>query len=211
MPSLADAWNQSPHASPEVLKRMYLIANNYEKSVLWYYCLNRKDNDIVPNISLIKDSVSKFTNDNIHSLSDIINIVKDPTCICVHIRNGDLDTEENYIKYIENISRMFNKVILLSGIHIDERFKNRNAKINNFVKTINSILKLNDNIYIYIENADKHLVIMSLASNLMLHKGGFSCLGSIVSTGKLFLTEFFTYRGKNKWKEMVNKPYTMLN
>jgi hypothetical protein len=210
MPSLYDHWGQNPHATSCALERMNLLGTNYEKSVLWYYCANRKEDDIVPDINLIKDSVLKFTTDNIHCFSDIVDIVKDPKCICVHVRNGDSDTELEFINHIEKISHSFDKVVLLSGIHLDTVFKQDEEKIANFLTTINNILKLNSNIYIYLGKADVHLSIMMHASNLLLHKSGFSCLGSIVSTGNLYITEYFGYIDKSRWLAQVNKPYKIL-
>lgn len=207
MPSLLDIWEQNPHADNYALERMNLIGENYKNSVLWYYCKNRKENDIVPDIKLIKESVLNFiNNNNIY----YINIVKDPRCICIHVRNGDCNTEHEYKNYIKFISQHFDKVIILSGIHNDEHFKKKQDKINNFVKTMNEILELNTNIYIYLEKADVHLSIMMHASNLLLHKGGFSCLGSIVSTGKLFITNNFKYNNSIRWIEQVNKQYIQI-
>jgi hypothetical protein len=207
MPALSDDWtlNMPPH----LLERMELIANNYEKSILWYYFINRNQSDnIVPDIPLLKESVQSYVKDNNNNLSHVIQLVKKHNCICVHVRSGDIDCDKDYINYIIKMSYRFEKVILLSGIHLDEHFKTKEAKIANFLTTINTILKQNNNIYIYLGTADAHLGVMMNASNLLLHQGGFSCLGSIVSTGNLFLTRYFGYDKKDTWKKLVNKPYS---
>jgi hypothetical protein len=55
---------------------------------------------------------------------------------------------------------------------------------------MNQILERNENIYLHMDSPDNHLAIMRKASNLLLHKGGFSMLGYIVATGNVFITEF---------------------
>lgn len=52
---------------------------------------------------------------------------------------------------------------------------------------------------------------MSIASNLLVHKGGFSCLGSIVCNGNLFITPYFTVAKCENYISKVNKKYTMLS
>jgi hypothetical protein len=55
---------------------------------------------------------------------------------------------------------------------------------------MNKILERNENIYLHMDSPDNHLAIMRKASNLLLHKGGFSMLGYIVATGNVFITAF---------------------
>ena len=76
---------------------------------------------------------------------------------------------------------------------------------------MNNILAQRDNIYIYLSSPDVHLSIMSEATNLLLHKGGFSCLGSIVCNGNLFITNYFIVAKCNNWISKVNKKYTNLS
>jgi UDP-N-acetylenolpyruvoylglucosamine reductase len=83
--------------------------------------------------------------------------------------------------------------------------------MSNFKNTFNSILEKNDNIFIYLDQQDVHIMIMANASNLLLHKGGFSAIGSIVSTGQLFITHLFTHNFHPIWKKLVNKPCEMLD
>jgi hypothetical protein len=129
----------------------------------------------------------------------------------VHVRSGDKDTENDFINLISRLSHKFKKIILLSGIHLDIHFRNNENKIQNFQKTINSILNHNNNIFIFLNSADVHLSIMSKASNLLLHKDGFSSLGSILSTGELFVTKYFYQINHPRWKSQVNKKYTFLH
>ena len=90
MPHLNGAWISQPHASKDLLDRMNLLSKYYKDSILEYYCEERPENEYVPNINRIVNSVDKF-NKTINI--DIINIIKNPNTLCIHLRNGDLDTE----------------------------------------------------------------------------------------------------------------------
>ena len=76
---------------------------------------------------------------------------------------------------------------------------------------MNKILSLNDNIYINLDKADKHVRIMMDASNLLIDKGGFSCIGSLVSTGNLFATKQFNQYIKHPTWQSYNKKYTLID
>lgn len=203
MPYLNEQWNNNPHHNNDALERMNLLSKYYKNSILEYYCKDRTENECVPNIVRIVDSVNKF---NEHFNNPIFDIITKQTTLCVHIRNGDLETETDYINLIKYLSTQYEIVIILSGIHVDTYFKSDEDKNKNFLNTINTIL--GENIFIYLNSPDIHLSIMSQASNLLLHKGGFSCLGSIVSTGNLFITKYFCPAKKDNWINVVNKKYT---
>jgi len=206
MPHLNGDWNSSPHHDNAILDRMNLLSKYYKNSILQYYCEDRNENEYVPNINKIVNCVNKF----IKNVNIDIDIIKNPNTLCVHLRNGDLDTEIEFINLIIKLSFDYEYIIILSGIHLDEHYKSYNDKTTNFINTINLIIQKNKNIYFYLGSPDIHLSIMSQSSNLLLHKGGFSCLGSIVSTGNLFITKLFNHANHNHWKIMVNKKYTLL-
>jgi len=208
MPSLHNIWNQMPHADESMLQKMHLIGSNYENSILNIYCKNREHTgEIVPNIPLIQKAVDQFTNEQKHTYSDMLSLIQTPTTLCVHVRNGDLDTEEVFIKRIVDMATNYTHVILLTGVHLDEAYKNNDMKKANIINTINSILEQRHNIYVYLNTADVHLSLMRNATNLLLHKGGFSCLGSIVASGNLFITDLFTHVKHSNWQTQVNKKY----
>jgi hypothetical protein len=210
MPYLDNTWISNPHYNNDGLNRMNLIGNAYKGSILNYYCEHRTIDDPVPNINLIVESVAYYNEMNKHKYEDILNIVKDKDTLCVHVRSGDLMTEMDFINKIEQLSYKFKKIILLSGIHGDQHFADHHNKKTRFLLTMNHILNKNKNdSYIYLNEPDVHLMIMMNASNLLLHKGGFSCLGSIISTGRLFLTNAFYHLYKENWKKHVNKQYIM--
>ena len=76
---------------------------------------------------------------------------------------------------------------------------------------MNKILSLKTNISLIIGSPDEHLCCMYLSSNLLLHKGGFSVLGSIASCGNIYVTSLLDHNiGHQNWKTMVNKKCIML-
>ncbi len=211
MPFLDNTWISNPHQDKDLLNRMNLIGENYKGSILNYYCEHRMPTDPVPNINLIVESVAYYNEMNKHKYEDILKIVKDKDTLCVHVRSGDLMTELEFINKIEQLSYKFKKIILLSGIHGDQYFADHHNKKMRFVITMNHILNKNRNdSYIYLNEPDVHLMIMMNASNLLVHKGGFSCLGSIISTGQLFVSNMFYHLYKDNWRKYVKKPYIMI-
>lgn len=209
MPYLSHQWPSNPHANNDALNRMNMLAVAYPNSILDIYCKNRPTDDPVPNVQLIHDSTKKYMEMNPNNA--IYELAADPTTLCIHVRTGDRNVNPEFKQIIERISHQYKTVILLSGLHLDEWFVNNIGKRQNFAKEINEILALNSNIHIYLDKADIHLCIMMIAKNVLLHKGGFSCLGSIVAEGNLFITDVFYHAECENWKRMVGKDYKRLN
>lgn len=207
MPSLGNFWSLDPHND---LDRMILLGSKYERSVLSIYCKNRNKKDVVPDISLIRNSVKQFILENSIEKLSIMEIVKDPKTLCVHVRSGDSPTEIEFKNTIKKASTKFNKVILMSGLHLDTSYADNNSKINNFKETLNEILQFNSNIFVYLDTPDMHLSTFMMASNVLLHKGGFSCLASIVSTGNVFATQLFHHATADTWLRLVNTKLQIL-
>jgi len=212
MPSLIGLWNQNPHHTDEHLYRMYLVGSFFKNSIVNKYCAQRyNDEEIVPNIPRIRASVMEYVEENKSKLKDAFDMVQHETTLCVHVRNGDLETETEYIELIKKLSKSYETVILLSGIHRDIHLKKSNEKIDNFVQTMNNILCLNSNICLCLEEPDDHLALMMNASNLLLHRGGFSCLGSIFCHCNVFITPLFGYSTHLLWQTMVGCKFTELS
>jgi len=206
MPYLSGQWEEKKWINVKIYSKDEI----YKDTIMNFYCKSRVPDEIVPNIPRIIRSVDEFTEKYKNNFIDIYNIVQNPNCMCVHIRSGDLQLLTGYfINIIINLSKKYKYIILLSGIHSDEYFKKNHEKKHNFLKDMNIILSQGSNIYIYLNNADIHLSLMSKASNLLLHCGGYSALGSIVSTGNLFITKQFYHAFSKNWIDKVNKPYTL--
>lgn len=209
MPFLTGSWSQRLFKH-KVLGRAHLIANEYPDSILAIYYSERPEPESIPNIPRIVGSVKKYLDKNQLSFQKIYTLVQSPQCLCVHIRSGDRDVEDDFIRLISKLSRQYETVVLFSGILLFERYRNNNAKKQVFLETINKILKKHTNIYIYLDNPDEHLCLMSVAHNLLLHKGGFSALGYIVSTGNLFTTKYFGHQFAKVFAEIVEMRHVLL-
>lgn len=219
IPYLSNQWDENchkglSHHTYNELFRMNLLGNFYKKSILYYYTNSRKDNnEVVPNIKLINESVNTFKNNNYMKYQNILTQVKNPTTLCIHLRVGEgfgaLDSV--LIESIKYFSKIFKYLIILMGVHLDEAEATAKDKIKSVTDALNIILNLSNNIFYYHGNADIHLMLMSEASNLLVHNGGYSCLGSIVSTGNLFITDLFYFKDSDNWKTIVAKDYTLIN
>lgn len=194
MPFLYGVWDQNPHGGKERLERMDIIGKAYPGSILSNYICERPEEEPVPNIERIENAVEKYIeNQNKETdtdLEEIFQKVQNPTCLTIHVRCGDLLVEEEYIDKIAEFSQKYETVILLSGINMDEHYLDDHLKKCNFRFFMNQILERNENIFLHLNSPDNHLAIMRKASNLLLHKGGFSMIGYIVATGKVFITDF---------------------
>ena len=189
MPFLYGIWEQNPHGGKERLDRMNIIGKAYPGSILSNYISERPENEAVPNIERIVNATEKYIEMNYGKLEEISQKVQDPKCLTIHVRCGDILVEEAYMNKIHEFSQKYDTVILLSGINMDEHYLDDHLKKCNFLFFMNKILERNENIYLHQDTPDNHLAIMRKAANLLLHKGGFSMLGYIVATGKVFITE----------------------
>lgn len=210
MPFLSGSWSQQLYID-KVLERAYLIAKHYPDSILSIYFHDRPESEVIPNIPRIVESVKKYKDKNQPSIQKIYTLIQSPECLCVHIRTGDRDVEEDFITLISKLSKQYKTVVLFSGILLFERYRKNADKKRVFLETINQILEKNTNIYIYLDDPDEHLCLMSAAHNLLVHKGGFSALGYIVSTGNLFITKYFPHQFNINFTKNVEMRHVLLD
>jgi len=212
IPYLGGWWNANPHHTIGDLKRMYIIGNAYPKSILSFYIEHRPYDEIVPYIPRIHGALLKYEEIHRVSLQSIIDQVKQDDILCVHVRSGDKDVEESFMHLIQKMSRSFSKVMILSGLHLDQYFQSNSVKKAQYISSMNQILHENPNSSLIIAEPDVHLIVLKYASHLLLHKGGFSVIGSIVSTGQLYITSLLQQMLESEnWKRLVNKPYLLIN
>ena len=117
--------------------------------------------------------------------------MNDNKTLCIHLRSGDKGiVEDLYIEKINTLSDKYNKIIILTGIHSDQRFEKIDKSKSNLIKSLQKID--NKKIEVCIDNPDNHLVMMRYCKNLLIHKGGFSILGSLIFNGNnLYYTSLF--------------------
>jgi len=208
MPYLSGQWTPIPgldECSSRRLDRMNLVADICKDSILHIYCNYRPFDEKVPCGPRIMDSVKKYMEKNkkMFETNEIFKMVQNPRCLCVHIRSAELNVEQEYVSIIEKLSHLYDKIILLGGIHLDRDFRPDEIKTSIFAYDMNRIMDKNSNIFLYLDKPDIHLCLMHKAANLLVHKGGFSCLGSIVCKGTLFLTNLFEYLDQPNWIEIM--------
>jgi hypothetical protein len=212
MPFLGGWCNGSPHNNDNDLQRMNMIGTVYTGSILHYYIQDRPLHETIPNIPRLIKSVEMYEEKHKQTFLTIYNEVQEKNILCVHLRSGDKEVNPKYIQLISQMSRLYDKTILISGIHLDEHYIDNQTKINNFVQTINQIMDNSKNVSVFLAEPDVHLVIMKVAKNMLLHTGGFSVLGSIVNKNNMFLTSLMDdIVTKHNWKTLVNNPYTFLS
>jgi hypothetical protein len=59
--------------------------------------------------------------------------------------------------------------------------------------TIRRLVRLPVEVHIDVGSADEHISLMRQASNLLVHRGGFSIIGTLVCSGNLFIPRRSAY------------------
>lgn len=208
IPSLAGYWRAVPHNRMEDLERLYIIGSAYYKSILSYYIEARPTNEIVPCIPRVIGAVQKFI-ENTTDAKDYLQFVQSEDVLCVHIRCGDKNVEQEYLDLIIKLSKNYRFVYLFCGLHLDARFSTNNEKTISFLNTINFLLANSLNISLVNSCADMHVALMMKSKNLLLHKGGYSTIGLIICEGNIFITKLLD-TVNDFWKARMNIPYTFL-
>lgn len=211
IPYLADRWGQNPyHEGQTQLDRMYVIARICKGSILERYVNSRPTWEPIPNVERICKCTDEYIRDNIVYLKPILNLVNQKDTLTVHIRTGDMRMDDNFIENINSLAEKFDKVVLLSGIHLDTLTLDHRGKVNNFLENTNSILKTNPKMHSYIDIADVHICMMRKASHLLVYRGGFSGIGAIVAQGKVYATPRFYHADVATWKKHVPKDIILI-
>ena len=208
LPSLSGYWNATPHNSIEELERMYIVGHSYPQSVLHYYIEARPTDEPVPNLYRVIGAVNKYI---AHSsvLPELIRVVRSDHVLCVHIRCGDKEAESSFLDLIVDLAKDYRFVYIFSGLHLDERFASNAVKITRFVETMNYILEKTSNVSVILAEPDVHLCLMSKSNHLLLHKGGFSAIGSLVGEGTVYVTKFME-KLTEPWAKLVGNKHITL-
>jgi len=192
MPSVCGIWYQNPHNSEETYESFLNVSKQYPESILAIYSSLRTDtNEPIPNLSKIEQAVDIYT---IYTKQKHQILYDDDQVLFIHLRSGDKGVvEDYYIEKINQVASKYRSLVVLTGIHADQRFHTTEQSKRNLIE---SLKKINSSkIQLNLDTADNHLVIMRKCKNLMVHKGGFSTLGCIVFTGdQLYLTELHECR-----------------
>jgi hypothetical protein len=186
-------------------------SKQYPNSILYnYYMSNPFDNhEIRPNVEKIRSAVDKYIQDNHDTLSQIKNTIEDDKTLTIHVRSGDKGViEEEYKKNIKDISKEYDNVIILSGIHSDGNIEDSKKNLDESLKSIDIKDK---NVIFHLDEPDIHLSIMRMSSNLLLHKGGFSILGGLLfQKNKLYISPFFDNKKNEEYMNYLQGKKILL-
>ena len=169
------------------------------------------DDPLIPHRPRLLHAVNERLADY-HDINSRLNLLQKECVLCVHVRSGDYGhVSDDFFKAIETLSKQYAQVIVLSGVHSngDEEFVAQNkTKLNHCLDRIRTLVP--GAIFDFNE-PDAHVCFMSKACNLLVHRGGFSILGTLVFSGKnLYITHDFQPGKKKKSTEMwhnLNIPH----
>lgn len=218
MPFYWANWEQNPHAFPYIYELSKKTAQDNPSTILGkYYLLRENEEEKIPNLNRLCISIDKYIEDNNFKNNEIIKFLNDPNVLFVHVRSGDYGVISNQFKNIVlNLSKKFSKVILISGVnrshhHTDENSEHNLFSRHNLLTSFNELLKLNSNIYIYLNEPDYHICCMRLCKNILIHRGGYSIIGSFVCNGIIYYTSELQCLKNDNWnKEMKYKNVVQL-
>ena len=123
----------------------------------------------------------------------------DSETLYIHLRSGDRGIVESlYLKKIKYLSEKYKKIIILVGIHRDEQLTKLDKSKKNLKMSLNKIKDMGIEFTVDYNSPDHHLCLMRNCKNLLVHKGGFSILGSLLFQGdNLYLTSLYNPLKKN--------------
>jgi hypothetical protein len=206
MPYYWAGWVQEPHASYQLYKTAQETAAKNPNTILGKYYSTRSKDEKIPNLLRINDIIDNYIIENEIKKLNINSYIHDKYVLFVHVRSGDYGViSSNYLNAIQKLSRIYKIVILLSGVnrsdHEDEEEDSEHNILcrENLLKSLKLVLKLNVNIYVYFDIPDTHICIMRLCKNLLIHKGGYSVLGSFINNNNIFYTNELQCRDNLEW------------
>jgi len=183
--------------------------DHHKGSIGNIYFSSRPEDEDIPNEDRIRESTDEYIKRNGEKFQHLIDIVSNEKTLTAHIRSGDSGViDEGTVEKIKGLASDYDKIFILSGIHSD---KNWFTDIEQPKTTLNQSLDiikaaLGDKAIFDFSNADVHLCLMRKASNLFLHKGGFSMLGGILFQGKnLYISNLIESRQKEHYTKHLSK------
>jgi hypothetical protein len=218
MPFYWAGWKQNPHCGDE---QYFNIAKNTAlnnpETILGRYYSTRTEDEKIPNLLRLYNTIDKFIDDKNFKNQEIYQLINDKNILFVHIRSGDFGyISDSFVNTVYNLSTKFTKVILFSGVnrnihHTDENSNHNLGCRNNLLYSLNKILATNSNIYVYFAEPDYHICTMRLCKNLLVHRGGYSVMGTFINNGKIYYTSELPCINNQLWKnEMISKNIILL-
>jgi len=172
--------NLDEEQNSDNVKNLPKLLENNKHSILYNYYTTRPYDEVIPNVDRIRRSVDQYIDENKSNdaLQESINIVSHDKTLTVHIRSGDKSFEIYFIDIMNKVSENYDKIVILSGVHATADFEQARQNLNASLELAKE--KSQKELIINFEKPDIHLSLMRSASNLLLHKGGFSILGGLL-------------------------------
>ena len=202
-------WNTSECVKGELKK------NSWDDSLLHEYYSRCGEDDNHPNMPVFIDVVDDMISSKAATTSTKLKPeVLDPSTLVCHIRVGDSgDLDDTTLVQLQGLRRRFNKCLLCLGMEWkdDAYWKRTNFKkddiFRSFYTTCCRLLEfLEGDTRIIIAAPDDHICMFRQSRNLFVHKGGFSCLGSLICSGNVFCSRDFVAFSDTEnilWRSMV--------
>lgn len=155
-------------------------ALQYPGSIVNNYYKIRKNDEIIPNQKTLLNAIKLYITENNEKIDKkIIYTISQNTTVCIHLRLGDRlhnFSQQKIINRIINFSNKYKQVIILAGIHGDERFLPVEKSINHTYQLLKKISKNNfkHNIFLLVTNPDNTIVYGYLCKNFVKDFGGFT-------------------------------------
>jgi len=210
MPHFWAGWNQNPHSADLLYNIARETALNNPKTILGKYYLSRFNDEKIPNINRLIDVIDEYIFDNHINRLEIYKYIIDENVLFVHVRSGDYGViSSSYLNIIGRLSKFFKKLVLLAGVNrstfVDD---NQDSEHNlqcrkNLLTSLNLIFEQGSNIYAYFDIPDIHISIMRLCKNLLVHKGGYSVLGSFINNNNIYYTDELPCKDNKKWLDIT--------
>ncbi len=211
--------------------RAYNVSLIGKKTLLGFYFSKYEDYDNsrlildgsrYPNVTHLHRAVAEYGKYNEKYSPPIVHLaeMKKNDTLLVHIRSGDFGgIGLNFTIEIITITKKenFHHVILMSGAHNDTRWgaqMNNSATVIDFeihhLKSLLMASKINTTVH-YGTNPDHDMYLMSKASNLLIHRGGYSVLGAIICSGNVFVPRSMDYyQLSDEFKQLIKLPHYLL-
>ena len=202
MPSYSSQWSGTwpkTQRAARLLDKGRQLALQKNQSLLAFYY--RDNNDFLspdaryPNVSRLRLAVGEFGRQYIaNNASPHFVAARKNSTLLVHVRSGDIgNISTDFVQCVLNLSVSFDMTILMGGVHANNNkmWLSKEIALNNFAKDMHHLVReshkrgINAVIH-YGKNPDADLYLMSIASNLLLHRGGYSALGGLLNSGKTF-------------------------
>jgi hypothetical protein len=140
---------------------------------------------------------------------DLENRLQQESTLCVHVRTGDMGSVSvSFKRTVQRLAAKFSTLIVFARVHHDARSVSLNTSSNTASKDIQEIIEdvfhMRKIVRHVSLNADLDLYLLSICSNLLIHRGGYSGLAALLNSGQVFYTrELETFINNPEYKGLL--------